>query len=106
MAKLSVLLIIAVIDSNNCFFRSLDRQGVSVARQSLLAVSSLFFLVFHSLSAPFADPVDNANEWTSRLNYLSTSLTTLLIALDLPSKEIFETYILYRSVSVSSAGSF
>jgi len=101
-AKLGALLIIAVIDSDNCLFRSFDRMRVTVARQSLLVAFSLCFLILHSFSAPFANPVDNASEWTSRINYVSTSLTALVVALNTPGKQIFETYILYGLVGFSS----
>ncbi len=71
---------------------------VDIARQSLLVISSLSFLLFHTSFAPFADPVDNASEWTSRFNYVATSLILLVIALNTAGKTIFETYILYRLV--------
>ena len=45
---------------------------------------------------PFLDPVNNASEWTSRLNYLSTSATAFAITLDIPGKEILDSYVLYR----------
>jgi len=45
---------------------------------------------------PFLDPVNNASEWTSRLNYLSTSATAFAITLDMPGKEILDSYVLYR----------
>lgn len=96
LAKLGMLLIIAVIDSDNCLFRSFDRTKVAVARQSLLVVFNLSSLIFHSISAPFANPVDNASEWTSRMNYVLTSLTALVVAFDVPGTQIFETYVLYR----------
>ena len=71
---------------------------VPIARQSLLVIASLSFLLFHTYFAPFADPVDNASEWTSRFNYVATSLILLVIALNTAGKSIFETYILYRLV--------
>ncbi|KAJ3516260.1 hypothetical protein NLJ89_g1239 [Agrocybe chaxingu] len=94
-AKLSTLLIVAVIDPDNCFFRAFSRTTIPIVRQCLLLVSTLSFFLAQSIFAPFLDPVNNASEWTSRLNYLSTSLTALVITLNVPGKDIFDTYVLY-----------
>ncbi|KAH9486975.1 hypothetical protein JR316_0001041 [Psilocybe cubensis] len=94
-AKLSTLAIIAIIDPDNCLFRTLSRSKVSVIRQSLLLVSTLSFFIAQCVFAPFLDPVNNASEWTSRLNYLSTSATALAITLNIPGKDIIDSYVLY-----------
>lgn len=97
-AKLSTLVIIAVIDSDNCLFRSHSRTLIPVIRQILLLLSTIAFFIAQCIFAPFLDPVNNASEWTSRLNYVTTSTTALLIALDVPGRDIIETYVLYRWV--------
>ncbi|KAF8641214.1 hypothetical protein AX17_000848 [Amanita inopinata Kibby_2008] len=94
-AKLSALVTIAVIDSDNCLFRSVSRSVLPVARQVLLLALMIAFFVVQCIYAPFLDPVNNASEWTSRLNYVTTSLSALLIALNIPGKKIVGTYVLY-----------
>ncbi|KDR84944.1 hypothetical protein GALMADRAFT_1322109 [Galerina marginata CBS 339.88] len=94
-AKLSTLAIIAVIDPDNCLFRSLSRSTIPIIRQVLLLASALCFFIAQCAFAPFLDPVNNASEWTSRLNYLSTSATALAITLNIPGKDIVDSYVLY-----------
>ncbi|EFI28599.1 hypothetical protein CC1G_13626 [Coprinopsis cinerea okayama7 len=95
-AKLSTLVIIAVMDTNNCLFHSFSsHRTIPVARQIILLISTIGFFIAQSVYAPFLDPVNNASEWTSRLNYVSTATTALLVQLDVPGKEVVETYVLY-----------
>ncbi|KAF9496158.1 hypothetical protein BDN71DRAFT_1482328 [Pleurotus eryngii] len=94
-AKLSTLFIIAVIDSNNCLFRTVSRTWLPIVRQILLLASTIGFFVAQCLLAPFLDPVNNASEWVSRLNYLTTAAVALGVALNIPGKDILNTYILY-----------
>ncbi|KAF9453858.1 hypothetical protein P691DRAFT_771149 [Macrolepiota fuliginosa MF-IS2] len=105
-AKLSTLVIIAVIDSDNCLFRSRSRTTIPIIRQILLLLSTISFFVAQCIFAPFLDPVNNASEWTSRLNYVTTSTTALLIALDVPGKDIIDTYVLYSIYIVTYGLSF
>ncbi|KAJ7071068.1 hypothetical protein C8F01DRAFT_1108962 [Mycena amicta] len=94
-AKLGALLAVAVIDSDNCFFRSLSRTGVPITRQVILVLFTLGFFVAQCVLAPFLDPVNNASEWVSRLNYVVTAVLALAVALDVPGKSILDTYVLY-----------
>lgn len=94
-AKLSTLVIIAVIDPDNCLFRSASRVTIPIARQVLLLVATIGFFLAQCTLSPFLDPVNNASEWTSRLNYVTTATTALAITLDVPGKKIVETYVLY-----------
>ncbi|KAF9568432.1 hypothetical protein CPC08DRAFT_702456 [Agrocybe pediades] len=94
-AKLNTLVIVAIIDPDNCFFRSLSRSTVPIIRQTLLLLSTLCFFIAQCTFTPFMDPVNNASEWTSRLNYLSTSATALAITLNIPGKDIVDSYVLY-----------
>ncbi|KXN90068.1 hypothetical protein AN958_05073 [Leucoagaricus sp. SymC.cos] len=105
-AKLSTLVIIAVIDSDNCLFRSQSRNLIPIIRQVLLLLATIAFFVAQCIFAPFLDPVNNASEWTSRLNYVTTATTALLIALDVPGKEIIDTYVLYCIYIVTYGLSF
>ncbi len=69
---------------------------IPIIRQILLLLSTITFFIIQCTLAPFLDPVNNASEWTSRLNYVTTSTTALLIALNVPGKDVIDTYVLYR----------
>ncbi|KAJ2920362.1 hypothetical protein MD484_g194, partial [Candolleomyces efflorescens] len=94
-AKLSTLIIIAVIDPDNCLFRHASRINIPIARQVLLLAITIGFFTAQCIFSPFLDPVNNASEWTSRLNYVTTATTALAITLNIPGKEIVDTYVLY-----------
>ncbi|KAF9270191.1 hypothetical protein L218DRAFT_849990 [Marasmius fiardii PR-910] len=94
-AKLSTLVIVAVIDPNNCLFRSAPRTVIPIVRQILLLASTVSFFLAHCFLGPFLDPVNNASEWVSRLNYVLTSLVALLVSLDIPGKDFLNYYVLY-----------
>ncbi|KAJ3557737.1 hypothetical protein NM688_g1304 [Phlebia brevispora] len=95
LAKLTALLIVAVVDPDNCLFRTLARQYVQVARQVILLGAMVVFFLIQCFAAPFLDPVGNASEWTSRMNYVSTSLLALLVALNVPGHDAFNGWVLY-----------
>ncbi|THV07730.1 hypothetical protein K435DRAFT_772567 [Dendrothele bispora CBS 962.96] len=104
--KLSTLIIVAVIDPDNCIFRSAPRTVVPIVRQVLLLTSTIIFFIMQCFFVPFLDPVNNANEWTSRLNYVSTSAVALLVTLKVPGKEILNTYVLYSIYIITYGLSF
>ncbi|KAJ6604613.1 hypothetical protein DFH09DRAFT_1123281 [Mycena vulgaris] len=89
------LFVVAVIDSNNCFFRTLSRSAVPIVRQVILLLLTLGFFISQCVLGPFLDPTNNASEWISRLNYVTTAALALAVALDIPGKSILETYVLY-----------
>ncbi|KAI0825060.1 hypothetical protein BC628DRAFT_1321069 [Trametes gibbosa] len=105
-AKLTTLLLTAVIDPNNCLFRTAPRGKVAVARQILLLVAMLVFFALQCVYAPFLDPVNNASEWTSRLNYVLTSAVSLAVALNIPGEDIFDGPVLYVIYVVTYGFSF
>lgn len=94
-AKLSALLIVAIISPDNCAFRNFNRGVVDIVRQSILTTSMLVWFLIQCLLAPFIEPVDNASEWTSRANYLLTSAIGLLVALNVPGKDVLDGVVLY-----------
>ncbi|THH16822.1 hypothetical protein EW146_g3878 [Bondarzewia mesenterica] len=94
-AKMSTLLIVAIIDTDNCLFRSLSKTTVAVVRQIVLLVLMTAFFGLHAFLAPFIDPVNNASEWVSRLNYILTSAVALAVALNIPGKNIINGPVLY-----------
>jgi hypothetical protein len=85
---MSTLLIVAFIDPDNCVFRSASRNGVSVARQTLLLLLTLGLFGTQCIFAPFMEPVNNASEWVSRLSYVATSLLALLVAVGMKNYDI------------------
>ncbi|KAI0308006.1 hypothetical protein B0F90DRAFT_1621291 [Multifurca ochricompacta] len=93
--KFTTLLIIAVIDPNNCLFRSFSRTRITIVRQVLLLATTIVFFALQWIFSPFLDPVNNASEWVSRLNYVLTSLVALLAVLDVPGKDIINGPMLY-----------
>ncbi|KAI0082304.1 hypothetical protein K474DRAFT_1655685 [Panus rudis PR-1116 ss-1] len=94
-AKLVALALTAVVDPDNCLFRSLSRDRVAVARQILLLLAMLVFFLMQCFLAPFLDPVNNASEWTSRANYVVTSAVSLGVALNIPGKDFLNGPMLY-----------
>ncbi|EIW64596.1 uncharacterized protein TRAVEDRAFT_55490 [Trametes versicolor FP-101664 SS1] len=105
-AKLTTLLLTAVINPDNCLFRNAPREKVSVARQILLLIAMLIFFALQCIYAPFLDPVNNASEWTSRLNYVLTSAVSLAVALNIPGQDIFNGPVLYVIYVITYGFSF
>lgn len=58
----------------------------------------LVFFLLQCFFTPFVDPVNNASEWMSRLNYLLTSLVGLGVACNIPGQDILDGPVLYMSV--------
>ena len=94
-AKLTTLLLTALIDPDTCLFRSLNRKRILVARQIILTIAMGFFFVLQCVTGPFSNPVNNASEWTSRLNFVLTSVVSLGTVLDIPGKEVLGGVVLY-----------
>ncbi|TBU35329.1 hypothetical protein BD311DRAFT_745975 [Dichomitus squalens] len=106
-AKLTTLLLTAVVSPDNCLFRNIpSRNNVAVARQILLVIAMLVFFILQCVFAPFLDPVNNASEWFSRLNYVLTSATSLAVALNIPGQAIFNGPVLYLIYIITYGLSF
>lgn len=99
-AKFSALLIVAVIDPNNCLFRTLNSRHVLVIRQTVLLIGTIIFFAMQCFLTPFLDPIGNASEWMSRLNYVLTTILALLVALDVPGQNIYDGPVLYAYVDI------
>jgi hypothetical protein len=95
LAKLSALLIVALIDPDNCLFRSLPRDHLVVARQVLLLVSMTGFFLLQCFLSPFVNPIENASEFTSRLNYVATAAVALAVIADIPAQKTLNGPVLY-----------
>jgi hypothetical protein len=100
LAKLSTLLIIAVIDPDNCLFRTLSRNGLAIGRQIVLLVAMFAFFLVQCFLAPFLEPVNNASEFTSRINYVLTAALSLGVALNIPGKDLLTGPLLYLYVKL------
>ncbi|KAF8961003.1 hypothetical protein BDZ97DRAFT_1830853 [Flammula alnicola] len=98
----------AFLYNDNCLFRSFSRSTIPIAQQTLLLISTLGFFIAQCIYAPFLEPVNNASEWTSRLNYLSTSATALAITLTTSDqvKNILDSYVLYSIYALTYGLSF
>jgi hypothetical protein len=55
----------------------------------------LIWFVLQCVLVPFVDPVSNASEWTSRLNYLLTSGLGLCVALFPATSGVLNGVVLY-----------
>ncbi|CAE6475333.1 unnamed protein product [Rhizoctonia solani] len=98
--KLTALLIVAIISPDSCLTLKIAKSHVSrntleIARQSILLAVMIVFLLVQSLATPFIDPVSNASEWTSRMNFVLTSLLGLFIALNIPGQAFWNGWALY-----------
>ncbi|KIP11367.1 hypothetical protein PHLGIDRAFT_99506 [Phlebiopsis gigantea 11061_1 CR5-6] len=93
--KLTALLVVAVVDPDNCLFRSLPRTHVMVARQITLLSAMVGFFLTQCFLNPFLNPISNASEWVSRLNYVLTAIIALCVALNVPGEAILDGPILY-----------
>lgn len=88
LIKLANILLIVIISKNNCLFRSRTAVYLSVVRQgSLLAFMTLFLLAM-VVSKPFVDLCSNNSDTVSRVGYVLIALIGLLVALDVPGKEV------------------
>jgi hypothetical protein len=94
-AKFVALLIVAVLSPDNCLFRTLPRQRVAVVRQAVLLGATTFFFVVHCAVAPFLNPINNASEFSSRMNYVSTTLLAMLVAIQVKGSSAFDGWVLY-----------
>jgi hypothetical protein len=99
-AKLTSLLIVAIISPDSCLTLSITKNHVSrgtlaVARQAVLLGVMCIFLLVQSITAPFIDPISNASEWTSRMNFVLTALLGLLVALAVPGQTFWNGWALY-----------
>lgn len=81
------MLLIVIIQKNNCAFRSYTSIYLGVVRQgSLVAFMSLFLLSMRA-SKPFADVISNTSDMVSRFGYVAIAVIGLLVALDVNGQE-------------------
>lgn len=94
-AKLTTLLLTALINPDTCLFRSLNRHRILVARQITLTIAMGSFFINQCFTGPFSNPINNASEWTSRLSFVMTSVVSLATVLDVPGKDVLDGIIIY-----------
>lgn len=95
VAKLTALLLTALINPDTCLFRSLNRQRILVARQIILTIAMGFFFMRQCFIGPFSNPINNASEWTSRLCFVLTSVVALGTVLNVPGKNLLDGVVIY-----------
>jgi hypothetical protein len=59
------------------------------------------YLLVQSITAQFIDPISNASEWTSHMNFVLTALLGLLVALAVPGQTFWNGWALYMQVIFS-----
>ncbi|GAA6052609.1 hypothetical protein JCM3770_006400 [Rhodotorula araucariae] len=85
--KLVNVLLVVLIQKNNCVFRSYGQTYLSVVRQgSLLSFAALFCLA-SALSSPYLTRISNSSDIVSRVGYVFLALLGLLAALSLPGTD-------------------
>lgn len=95
VAKLTALLLTALINPDTCLFRTLIRQRILVARQIILTIAMGIFFVLQCITGPFSNPINNASEWISRLNFVLTSVVSLATVLNVPGKDVLDGAVIY-----------
>jgi hypothetical protein len=83
LVKLTTLLTVAVLNSDNCLFRNANRNTVSVVRLAILVFAMSSYLITQSVLSPFLDPVWNASEWVSGAFYVAFAALGLAVTLNL-----------------------
>jgi hypothetical protein len=95
VAKLTSLLIVALIDPSTCLLHALSERKVLVVRQVVLIAAMLGFLILQTIVGPFINPVSNASEWTSRACYFVTAMIGLGAVFGGKLQSVLEGPILY-----------
>ena len=72
-----------------------------MTREAVLVCAMFGFLVLQCFLGPFVEPINNAGEWISRLNYCLTAIVGLLVALNVPGQSIINGPVLYMCVHIS-----
>ena len=98
--KLSALLLVAIVNPDNCLFRTVRRDVVSITQQALLVLMMFAFLLLQCFFSPFIDTWSNASEWVSRLNYVLTALVGLAVAVQIPYYLVLDGPVLYVYASL------
>jgi hypothetical protein len=95
LAKLSALMIVATMGPSNCIFVDTPAHTMEIVSQAVLFSSMFVFFIIQCWKAPFLDPVNNASEWISRINYVLTALVGLCVSLAVPGYQNWQGPVLY-----------
>lgn len=87
VVKLVNVLLVVVVQKNNCTFRSFNTTKLSVIRQSCLLAFMCMFCLLSSLSSPYLDIPSNSSDLVSRIGYVFLALLGLLAALKIPNTD-------------------
>ncbi|BGP51645.1 hypothetical protein JCM10450v2_007595 [Rhodotorula kratochvilovae] len=85
--KLVNVLLVVLIQKNNCVFRSYGETYLSVVRQGSLLTFMALFCLASALSSPYLTRISNSSDIVSRVGYVFLSLLGLLAALSLPGTD-------------------
>lgn len=81
------MLIVVILQRENCLFRSQTSVYLGVVRQGSLVAFMSLFLLHMAFSKPFLDSISNRSDRVSRIGYVAIAVVGLLVALDVKGKE-------------------
>ncbi|PRQ70885.1 hypothetical protein AAT19DRAFT_11042 [Rhodotorula toruloides] len=84
VVKLINVLLVVLIQKNNCAFRSFSTTYLSVIRQGCLFAFMCLFCILSAFSSPFLDIPSNSSDLVSRLGYVILAMLGLLAAVKIP----------------------
>ncbi|BGP35334.1 hypothetical protein JCM10296v2_007170 [Rhodotorula toruloides] len=84
LVKLVNVLLVVLIQKNNCAFRSYNTTYLSVIRQGCLFAFMCLFCVLSAFSSPFLDIPSNSSDLVSRFGYVILAMLGLLAAVKIP----------------------
>lgn len=78
------MLLVVLIQKDNCAFRSFSATHLSVIRQGCLFAFMCLFCVLSAVSSPFLDIPSNSSDLVSRFGYVILAMLGLLAAVKIP----------------------
>ncbi|BGP65895.1 hypothetical protein NBRC10512_004184 [Rhodotorula toruloides] len=84
VVKLINVLLVVLIQKDNCAFRSFSATHLSVIRQGCLFAFMCLFCVLSAVSSPFLDIPSNSSDLVSRFGYVILAMLGLLAAVKIP----------------------
>ncbi|CAD6898784.1 unnamed protein product [Tilletia controversa] len=93
--KLTNVLIISVLNRNNCIWRFNHTKTMLLIQQAVLIAWMSTLLGIHIVIKPFVDMISNRSEMVSRTGYVLTAILGLLVALNVNGGTVYRSTILY-----------
>ncbi|GAA5844290.1 hypothetical protein JCM9279_001756 [Rhodotorula babjevae] len=85
--KLVNVILVVVVQKDNCLFRSYDETYLSVVRQGTLLAVLAVFCIASAISSPYLTRISNSSDVVSRVGYVFLAMLGLLSALSLPGTD-------------------